>query len=104
MERAGVVTRAELETHLRDGAQSFIQKVRVRPAFRSGRFLGWRVLAYEGPGPIRIGDVVMRVNGEELERPDQFMKAWNGLRGRSDLVVEMIRAGKRVALRFPIVD
>lgn len=103
-ERAGVVTRAELETHLRDGAQSFIQKVRVRPAFRGGRFLGWRVLAYEGPGPIRIGDVVMRVNGEELERPDQFMKAWNGLRGRSDLVVEMIRAGKRVALRFPIVD
>jgi type II secretory pathway component PulC len=99
-----VITRAELEAQLRAGAQSFIQKVRVRPSFRGGRFIGWRVLAYQGPGPIRTGDVVKRVNGEELERPEQFMKAWNGLRGRTELVLELIRSGKPLSLRFPIVD
>jgi type II secretory pathway component PulC len=99
-----VITKSELAAVLKDGPQAFVQKVRVRPAFRSGRFLGWRVLDYEGPGPVRVGDIVMRVNGHGLERPEHFMRAWASLDGRGDLVVELVRGGRAATLRFPIVD
>lgn len=86
------------------GAQSFIQKVRVRPAFRHGRFHGWRVVAYRGPGTLLTGDVVTRINGRPIERPEQFMGVWEGLASSDKLVVELIRAGKSLVYRLPIVE
>ena len=100
----GAISRARLQRIHRAGPQVFIQKIRVRPTFRRGRFFGWRVLAYSGPGPVRRGDIVMRVNGRQVERPDQFMRVWEQIPRREELVVEMLRAGRRVTLRYPIVD
>jgi type II secretory pathway component PulC len=99
-----VIQRSELRQVLKQGAQAFIQRVQVRPAFRAGRFFGWRVIAYRGPGPVRPGDIVRRINGKGLERPEQFMRAWEGLGRSSQLVLEMVRRGRRLVLRWSIVD
>ena len=100
----GVITRAEMRRTVDEGAQAFIQRVQIRPAFRNGQFYGWRVLEYRGPGPVRAGDIVRRVNGQSLERPEQFMKAWEGLKRRAELVLEMVRHGRTLVLRWSIVD
>jgi len=102
--REGVITRAELDRYIRDGAQSFIQRIQVRPAFREGKFFGWRVLGYQGPGPVQRGDIICRVNGRSIERPNQFMDVWSGLPHRAQLTVEMIRDGRPLVLRYPIVE
>jgi hypothetical protein len=86
------------------GAQQFIRLIRVRASFRSGRFFGWRVIAYNGPGPIRPGDIVRKVNGRPIERPDQFMAVWNTMGKVSELVVALHRSGKPTTLRYPIID
>jgi hypothetical protein len=99
----GAIRRSELLWVHRQGAQQFIQQVRVRPSFRRGRFFGWRILAYRGPGPIESGDVVRRVNGRPIERPEQFMGVWEKLPGATELVVELWRRGRPVKLRYPIV-
>jgi S1-C subfamily serine protease len=78
--------------------------VRVKATFRRGRFFGWRVLAYSGPGPVQPGDIVVRVNRHSVERPNQFMKVWEQLPDQPELVVEMVRGGRRLTLRYPIVD
>jgi len=100
----GSIWRTELKKYLQRGPQDFIQSVRVRPNFRRGKFFGWLILAYRGPGPIRRGDVVLRVNGQGLERPEQAMKVWDDLSNRSELSVELVRARKHLLLRFPILD
>jgi len=98
------IRRSELQRYVRQGAQSFIQLVRVRATFRHGRFFGWRIQSYAGPGPVQPGDVVTRVNMKPLERPDQFMKVWEQMGNESELVVELWRQGQPLTLRYPIVD
>lgn len=98
------IRRSALLRLQREGAQSFIQKVRVRPAFRHGRFHGWRVVAYRGPGTLLTGDVVTRINGRPIERPEQFMGVWETLASTNKLVVELVRGGKALVYRLPIVE
>jgi type II secretory pathway component PulC len=99
-----VIQRSKLDGYIKKGPQRFIQLVHVRPTFRRGRFFGWRVLGYRGPGPIQPGDIVVRVNGRSMERPSQFMSIWNRLSRETELVVSLVRENKPVTLRFPIVD
>jgi type II secretory pathway component PulC len=98
------ISRAALRRFLRQGAQRFIQNVRVRPTFRAGRFAGWRVLAYIGPGHLRRGDVVRRVNGKSIERPGQVMAVWKQLATSDKLVLELVQRGKARVVTLPIVD
>jgi type II secretory pathway component PulC len=98
------IARAELQRYLDDGPQDFIQHVQVRPTFRAGKFAGWRILGYTGPGPIKIGDVVTRINGAPIERPEEFMRVWGGLKQRSTLLVELIRNGRPLSVRYRIID
>lgn len=100
----GAIRRSELLFIHRLGPQEFIQQLQVRPAFRRGRFFGWRIVAYSGPGPVRGGDVVTQINGKPIERPDQFMTVWEKLPAAQELVVQMWRGGREVTLRYPIIS
>jgi type II secretory pathway component PulC len=100
----GTIRRATLEAYLSRGAQSFISQVRTRPAFIRGRFYGWRIVSYAGPGPIHEGDVIHRVNGQSIERPEQFMQVWNGLSGSQRLTVKLFRKGRPLLLSYDIID
>lgn len=98
------IRRGALQRIQKEGAQQFIQQVRVRPTFTRGRFYGWRVLAYRGPGKLRQGDVVRRVNGASIERPEQFMKVWEAMAERSRLEIHLVRQGREVRASWPIID
>ncbi len=98
------ISRQVLKRVIGLGAQQFIRLIRVRAAFRGGRFFGWRVNAYNGPGPIKPGDIVLKVNGRPIERPKQFMAVWNNLGKATEIVVALQRGGKLRTLRYPIID
>ncbi|MCK5798834.1 MAG: hypothetical protein KAI47_16695 [Deltaproteobacteria bacterium] len=98
------IDRQKFQLFQKRGAQRFIQDVQVRPTFARGRFFGWRVLAYQGPGKLLPGDVVRRVNGRPIERPMQVMTVWAQMAQRTNLVVEVFRNGRTLVLRLPIVD
>ncbi|MCC6752304.1 MAG: hypothetical protein IT371_31945 [Deltaproteobacteria bacterium] len=89
---------------LRAGAQRFIALIDVRPTFRRGRFFGWRVRAYRGPGELLAGDIVRAVNGRPIERPEEFMAVWSAAGAREELTVHLVRGAQSVHLRLPIVD
>ena len=96
--------RAALARFVAQGAGHFNALIDVRPAFRRGRFFGWHVSAYRGPGQLAPGDIVLGVNGRSLERPEQFMAVWDGLARGKALVVDLERRGRRATFRYPIVD
>lgn len=100
----GTIRRADLERVLDRGAQAYVAGLRVRPAFRNGRFRGWRVVSYAHGDALRKGDVVLRVNGRSVEKPDQAMAVWNELRMATELEVTLLRGGKPKVLRYDIVE
>lgn len=106
----GEITRGTLTAVLSSGVGRFLQRVRAEPQLDRGRFLGWRLLSFaEGDATLRSsvlhpGDTVMRVNGQSIERPEQFKNVWDSLTSSSDLVLQVQRAGKQSEVRYRIVD
>ena len=104
------LARHELDAVLRAGPQAFIRGVDVRPALVRGRFRGWILVSFQPNDPryhgvdLRPSDVVTRVNGLPIERPEQFMKVWEGLRSMRVLVVDYLRAGRPRQLSYVVVD
>ena len=99
-------------TRRRTRRRRFLGRVATEPAREDGAFVGFRVVSIEdaltvpdteGLG-VRPGDVVVRVNGQAIERPEQALAVWEGLRVASTLAIEYLRAGERREARFAIVD
>ncbi len=101
--------RAELEAVLSHGAQGLIAATRFTPSVRGGRFVGWRILGFVPNGPLanvralQPEDVLVRVNGEPLERPEQAMRAWETVRRAEHVDLAVLRNDVPMTLRWRIV-
>ena len=107
---SGTIPRAALLTVLDAAPGRFLAHVDTEPHFVQGRFHGWTLASFF-PGDRRFeevdlaaGDVVLSVNGRSIERPDQLMQVWEGLRRERALIVVMERDGVPRQLRYEIVD
>lgn len=105
------LTRSELDGTVRAGLGAFLSRVRVEPAFNRGRFVGWRLdgarhlARWNRAGmPLRRGDVIVRVNGGSLERPDDALAVFAALRGAHALTVEVLRDGRALSLRLDVAE
>lgn len=106
----GQIARASLLPVLEGGLGRFLQGVETEPMLERGRFVGFRLVTLYPEDErftsidLRPGDVVTRVNGQPIERPEQAIQVWNGLRVASELMIEYLREGQPRELRFEIVD
>ena len=105
----GHLDRTTLKKVMERGPQRFVAGVRVSPHLVKGRFVGFRIDGFTAEGPlvngraILPGDVVLSVNREPIERPEQFMRAWDVVRDADTLDVLLIRRGQRLNYRWKIV-
>jgi type II secretory pathway component PulC len=102
---AHVISRSQLLPVLAGGPGAFLQKVDVAPRFADGRFQGWRLAKLDeryGGGNLQPGDVIVRVNGRSVEKPDQLMEVWQSLKAAPALELELLRNGAPMKLRWPI--
>ncbi|MEM9192913.1 MAG: hypothetical protein AAGF12_27305 [Myxococcota bacterium] len=108
--RQGEIGRSDLTVVLDAGLGRFLQGVETEPHVDGGRFVGFRVLSFYPEEPrfegldLEPGDVIRRVNGQSIERPEQALRVWNGLRVASELLIEYQRGEEERELRFEIVD
>ncbi len=106
----GRIRRADLEPVLEAGLGRFLQGVETEPALEDGRFVGFRLVSLYPEDErlsgidLKPGDVIVRVNGQPIERPEQALRVWNGLRVASELFIEVRRGDEDRELRFEIVD
>ncbi len=105
------IARSELLAVLDAGLGRFLGRVGTEPAREGEAFVGFRVVSLEdalraadADGGVREGDVIVRVNGQPIERPEQALAVWEGLRVASTVAIEYLRAGERREVRFAIVD
>jgi type II secretory pathway component PulC len=108
--RVTTISRSLLRAELARGIGRFLQNVKTEAVLSHGHFVGWRVLALFSKRPdvhvqgIKAGDVLVRVNGVSVERPEEFKSVWDTLESAKELVLEIEREGQPSALHYAIVD
>lgn len=107
---SGTILRAELAPVLDAGLGRFLQGVVTEPHLEGGDFVGFQIVSLYPDDPrfarldLQPGDVVTRVNGQSIERPEHALAVWSSLRVASQLLVEYRHEGEPKELRFEIVD
>lgn len=92
------------------GIPWFLRQIDTEPQLEQGRFVGFRLRAFFADDPrfrhvdLGPGDVVLRVNGLPVERPEQAYRIWQELRVASEIRVEYLRDGQPHELDYTIID
>jgi hypothetical protein len=106
----GTIRRTDLVSFLEHRPAAFLRMVDSEPHLENGRFRGWTIRSFFPGDPrfssidLKRGDVVTRVNGRSIERPDQFIQVWEDLRQARELRVELLRNGQPHVSRWTIID
>lgn len=103
-----VIRRSELLTFLEAGPHRLLTAVLVEPVMDEDRFRGFRVEAVQ-PGMLRasglrVGDVVMSVNGRDISRPEGFIRVWESVASADHIDVDIVRDGQAQTLSWAIVE
>lgn len=104
-----VIHRAALDEVLDAGLGAFLGRVSTAPSLDGNHFVGFRLVELRDTAlfagvDLLPGDVILSVNGQSIERPDDAFTAWTSLRVASEITLAVLRDGARRDLRFPIVD
>jgi hypothetical protein len=105
------LSRSAVHATVAQGLGAFLQHVELdeRPVFVGGRFRGFRITALHDAAfwrgvDLKPGDVVTRINGLPIERPEQALRAFESLETSSELRVSYERSGEPRELMYPILD
>lgn len=98
----GHVHRAQLEEVLRQGPPWVLRQVVPEEVIREGRFVGWRVLVVPEQWELHSGDIVMRVNGMTIERPEDLWAAWMQVGSAPEIRIAYERNGAPKEWVIPI--
>lgn len=107
---SGGLRRASLQKTLDRGLGSWLRGVDIEPFVIGGKFGGWRLRALFPGDPcyrdvdLKVGDIITRVNGRSIEKPEQAHEVWQALRRAEALVVDYRREGVVRRLEIPIVE
>lgn len=100
----GHLARGEVERVLRQGPPWILRRVVPEEVIRGGKFIGWRILSMPGDWEVGLksGDIVTKVNGLSIERPDDLWAAWMQLQSAPELRISYERDGKLTDMVMPI--
>lgn len=102
------IQRAALDRFLGQGPSYALALAQVQPSFQAGRFEGFQIVSFSPEGQsllgatLRPGDVVVRVNRRSISRPEDYMAAWESLKGCAEVTVQIVRQGQTMELIFPV--
>ncbi|MEE9384497.1 MAG: PDZ domain-containing protein, partial [Nannocystaceae bacterium] len=109
---AGTIFRSELVRATHDGRPGYLlAQLGPEPHRPHGRFQGWVITRVFPDDPalcanlcdLRVGDVILTVNGSPLERPEQLSKLVAALPHLDRLEVRSLRGGSMRTNVYPII-
>lgn len=86
---------------------SLATQARIVPAFEGGKAIGFKLFSIR-PGSlyskigVQNGDVIQKVNGYEMNSPDQALEVYQKLKDSKSVSVDIKRRGKPVTLDYAI--
>lgn len=109
---AGTIPRRALQRVLEQGPGRLLARVRMEPARREGgEFIGWRLVevfpddrTLQAATVLRAGDLLVRVNGHSIARPEQLMSVWESLGSSAEIVFHIVRGDQPSEVRYLVSD
>ncbi len=107
------IERRDLDRLLQAGPGALLQVIPLQPVIApppKRRFLGFRIVQIYDNSPrvlrygVRPGDLLHKVNGQRVARPEDLMEVFRLLRNAIEVHVEVKRDGKVLNFTFPIVQ
>jgi hypothetical protein len=104
------IPRPVLREWLARGPQYLLSQVVPTPLMDQGKFRGYRLNLWfpEHPevvqGAVRLGDVVTRINGRSIERPDQYLYIWKTLESAAAIDLDLVRDGRPLRVSFDLPE
>jgi len=108
--KPGVLKRSAVIRLLDAGLPRWLQGVEGDRALANHRFQGWLIKSLHADDPcyrevdLHPGDVVQKVNGKSIEKPEQAFDVAESLRTASALTVDYLRDGKAQRLSIQIAS
>jgi hypothetical protein len=108
--KPGVLRRASLVRLIDAGLPLWLQGVQGDRVLANHRFQGWVIKSMYPGDPcyqaidLRGGDIVQKVNGKSIEKPEQAFDVAQTLRTAATLVVDYLRDGKVQRMTLSIID
>ncbi|MFV8756007.1 hypothetical protein ACNOYE_36105 [Nannocystaceae bacterium ST9] len=109
----GAIFRSELRRATQDGSAAYLLgQLGPEPYRPQGRFEGWIITKVWPADPelcepgcdLKIGDVILEVNGSKLERPEDLAEAMSELDTLEQIDLRGMRDGQYFERSHPIVD
>ncbi|MFQ5735878.1 MAG: hypothetical protein ACE5GY_03330 [Thermodesulfobacteriota bacterium] len=94
-------------THALDNIGQVLSDARMKPVVSNGVVQGF-VLDEVVPRGIfdiiglKNGDILKRVNGFALTTPEKAVQVLTGLRGETEIAIDIVRGGKKIKLQYDI--
>lgn len=95
-----------LEENLQDLTKLGMQ-ARIVPNYEAGQYNGFRLVGvrpdslYKAIG-LQSGDMISRVNGQNIDTPNRAIQLFEELRSSSNIAVDIERRGKKITLNYQI--
>jgi S1-C subfamily serine protease len=108
--KTGALRRTSLVRLIEAGLPRWMQGVEGDRALANRRFQGWLIKSLYPGDPcyreidLRPGDVVQKVNGKSIEKPEQAFDVVESLRTAPAIVVDFLRDGKPQRFNLAIAD
>ena len=103
------IRRTDYDNVLSQSPGHFFQRMPVNPVISGRQFIGYAILSlYAGVSPhpdgLYVGDIVVRVNGAEINTPDSFHMVWTNAKGRQSLEIDILRDNAPRRITYRIVE
>ncbi len=103
------LTRRVLTDAATRGLGHLLSEVDVTPVVVSGRFVGFRLLGAlnlrrwrRAGADLMPGDVIVRINGMDIDRPERATACLAAVRDATELRVELLRHGEPRTVTVPV--
>jgi general secretion pathway protein C len=90
-----------------ENMSQILTQARALPYMESGKTVGFRISEivpgsiYEKIG-LQNGDVIQRVNAQDVDDPAKFFQLYQGLRTERNITIDLLRGGQRQTLNYEI--
>ncbi|NOY64917.1 MAG: hypothetical protein GXO97_05945 [Nitrospirae bacterium] len=103
-----VVKRSEVISKSKD-LNKLLTTVRISPFYRKDKFLGYRINMLKRGSflyqlGLRPGDILQRINGEEIDSPDKAIEMLSKLEDITAVNIDLLRRGAKKTLFIEIED
>ncbi len=104
------VTRTQVSSFMRRGPAYLLTRIEVEPVHTDSGFGGFKLVkASDGVSTfmqpqMQLGDVVTHINGIRVERPDDYLQAWNALAKTEWIRVDFKRGEEKLHAVWAVKD